>query len=63
VRFTSDGEPISVFLPAEGGDSETGEAVSFEDFATLIDPGTPSGTTSTTVAGTITTTTEPAHTP
>jgi hypothetical protein len=49
-RFTSDGEPISVFLPAEGGDSEAGEAVSFEDFAILIDPGGPPGATSTTVA-------------
>lgn len=62
VRFTSDGEPISVFLPAEGGDSETGEPVSFEDFAILIDTGQPTDETSTTVA-TTTTSTVPGATP
>ncbi len=62
VRFIVDDEPISVFLPAQNGNSEPGEIVAFDDFVVLVvdaqftSATTTTSTTSTTVA---TTTTSP----
>lgn len=66
VRFTVDGEPIPVFLPADGGDSEPGEPVAYSDFGVLVTPITPTSTTtpgSTTIASTAVATSIPAPAP
>ena len=47
VRFEIDGDGIPVYVPAFGGNSEDGEELSFEDFASMIAT-TPTPTTTTT---------------
>lgn len=58
VRFEIDGDGIPVYVPAFGGNSEDGEELSFEDFASMIAT-TPTPTTTTT-SPTTTTTSPPA---
>jgi len=60
VSFTVEGEPISVFVPARGANSDPGEPLAHSDFTSLVSgapPPTAPPTTSTTTTTTPSTTT------
>lgn len=54
VSFTVDDEPISVYVPARGSNSDPGEAVAWSDYASLL-AGAPDTTTTTRPPNTTTT--------
>jgi hypothetical protein len=62
VSFTVGNDPISVYVPARGSNSDPGEPVAWSDFSSLL-AGAPDTTTTTTVARatTTTSTTQPSE--
>ena len=65
VSFTVSGDPISVFVPARGANSEPGEPLAHSDFTSLVSgapPPTAPPTTSTTTSTTSPTTTSTTST-
>ncbi len=61
VRFDIDGEGFEVFVPAFGGNSDPGQELAFDDFASLRNTAAPTTTTTTTTT-TPTLSTEPEST-
>jgi hypothetical protein len=61
VSFTVGGDPISVYVPARGANSDPGEPMAWSDFSSLLAgaPDTTTTTTTTVARTTTTTTTEP----